>query len=138
MKGISTVIATILMLMITIALAGTAYLYISGTFQQQTGAALDVLDSFCASGTAAADSISVTVENAGTATIGTVTIAAVNPAGAGSGGSPCTIASLTAGTSGSCSINRIAADASGIYQLAVSAPGARTVRGTVSCATAGS
>lgn len=31
MKGISTVVATILMLMITIALAGTAYLYIKGT-----------------------------------------------------------------------------------------------------------
>ncbi len=30
MKGVSTVIATILMLMITIALAGVAYIYISG------------------------------------------------------------------------------------------------------------
>lgn len=32
MKGISAVIATILMLLITIALAGTAYLYITNTF----------------------------------------------------------------------------------------------------------
>ena len=47
MKGISTVIATILMLMITIALAGTAYLYISGSFTTQTQG-LEVVDAFCA------------------------------------------------------------------------------------------
>ncbi|MBI2005166.1 MAG: hypothetical protein HYS80_00180 [Candidatus Aenigmarchaeota archaeon] len=46
MKGISTVIATILMLMITIALAGTAYLYISGAFTQQTQG-LELVDAYC-------------------------------------------------------------------------------------------
>ncbi|MBI1978779.1 MAG: hypothetical protein HYS62_01805 [Candidatus Aenigmarchaeota archaeon] len=46
MKAISTVIATILMLMITIALAGTAYLYISGSFTTQTQG-LEVVDAFC-------------------------------------------------------------------------------------------
>jgi len=52
MKGISTVIATILMLMITIALAGTAYLYISGTFTQQMQG-IDMVDAFCSGGTQA-------------------------------------------------------------------------------------
>jgi flagellin-like protein len=40
MKGVSAVIATILMLMITIALAGTAYLYITGFFGSKTGVVL--------------------------------------------------------------------------------------------------
>ena len=49
MKGISAVIATIMMLVITIALAGVAYLYISGIFTQQTGriVALDESATFC-------------------------------------------------------------------------------------------
>ncbi|MBI2084761.1 MAG: hypothetical protein HYT70_04100 [Candidatus Aenigmarchaeota archaeon] len=52
MKGVSTVVATLLMLMITIALAGTAYLYIAGTFQQQLQG-LDIVDAFCSGGTQA-------------------------------------------------------------------------------------
>lgn len=65
MKGVSTVIATILMLMITIALAGTAYLYISGTFATQTQG-LELVDSFCSAGTTAV----ITLRNAGTNNIG--------------------------------------------------------------------
>ncbi len=42
MKGISTVIATILMLMMTIALAGMAYMYISGIFTSRTGTIVEV------------------------------------------------------------------------------------------------
>lgn len=61
MKGISTVIATILMLMITIGLAGTAYLYISGAFTQQTQG-LEVVDEFCQGGTTA----TITLKNSGT------------------------------------------------------------------------
>ena len=61
MKGISTVIATILMLMITIALAGTAYLYISGAFTSQMQG-LEVVDAFCSGGTQAR----ITFTNLGT------------------------------------------------------------------------
>lgn len=64
MKGISTVIATILMLMITIGLAGTAYLFISGAFQQQTQG-LEVVDAFCSGGTSAR----ITMRNVGTSDI---------------------------------------------------------------------
>lgn len=35
-KGISAIIATILLLLITIALAGTAYMFISGMLQART------------------------------------------------------------------------------------------------------
>ena len=65
MKGISTVIATILMLMITIGLAGTAYLYISGAFTQQTQG-IELVDEFCSGGTSAV----ITFKNSGTNTIG--------------------------------------------------------------------
>ncbi|MEM5807595.1 MAG: archaellin/type IV pilin N-terminal domain-containing protein [Candidatus Aenigmatarchaeota archaeon] len=61
MRGISTVIATILMLMITIALAGTAYLYISGAFTQQLQG-IEAVDQFCAGGTQAR----ITLRNLGT------------------------------------------------------------------------
>jgi len=64
MKGISTVIATILMLMITIALAGTAYLYISGVFTQQTQG-LEIVDAFCVGGKDAV----ITIRNVGTTDI---------------------------------------------------------------------
>lgn len=131
MKGISTVIATILMLMITIALAGTAYLYISGTFTQQTAVVIELQDAICAG-----DPIAVTVMNAGTAQSGVVTVAATAPDGT-SAGTSCTIAALNAGTSGSCSIDRTAAKPIGTYSITVTVSGARPVRGPVSCATVG-
>src|SRR3990170_4230838 len=63
MKGVSTVIATLLMLIITIALAGFAYSYISGIFGTKTGkiVGIDSAASFF-SGTA----ITVALNNDGT------------------------------------------------------------------------
>lgn len=49
MKGISEIIATILMLMITLAISGTAYIFISGAFTQQTQG-LELVDAFCING----------------------------------------------------------------------------------------
>ena len=48
MKGISAVIATLLMLMITVALASTAYMYISGMFGSAKQCIL-VVDKYCTS-----------------------------------------------------------------------------------------
>jgi flagellin-like protein len=59
MKGISTVIATLLMLLITIALAGMAYVYISGVFTGRTSKTIAVIDAGCIAGT----SYYVTVRN---------------------------------------------------------------------------
>ena len=47
MKGVSTVIATILMLMITIALAGVAYIYISGVMKGTAEKQIKVVDVTC-------------------------------------------------------------------------------------------
>ena len=51
MKGVSTVIATILMLMITIALAGVAYIYISGVMKGTAEKQIKVVDVTCTNNT---------------------------------------------------------------------------------------
>jgi flagellin-like protein len=62
MKGISAVIATILMLLITIALAGLAYLYISGMFTGKTGTLVEIDP---AATSCAGTQITVYVKNSG-------------------------------------------------------------------------
>jgi len=74
MKGISAVIATILMLVITIALAGTAYLYISGIFTVQTQA-IEVSDSFCD----ASGNVSMSIRNDGTNPVSSISCLRTNP-----------------------------------------------------------
>ena len=68
MKGISTIVATILMLVITIALAGTAYTYIRGSVSSQMQG-LQITDSSCNSTFAF-----ITLRNVGTTP---VTISAI-------------------------------------------------------------
>lgn len=50
MKGISTVIATLLMLVITVALAITAYGYITGLFTSTTSKTVNLVDAACNAG----------------------------------------------------------------------------------------
>jgi len=71
MRGISTVVATLLMLIMTIALAGLAYSYISGIFTARTAVILTVADTACN-----ATHITVWVKNDGTTSCGTVTFTA--------------------------------------------------------------
>lgn len=63
MKGVSAVIATILMLMITIALAALAYTYISGAFTQATGVVVQI---DATATTCSGSAITVYVRNSGT------------------------------------------------------------------------
>ncbi|MBD3156148.1 MAG: hypothetical protein GF368_05900 [Candidatus Aenigmarchaeota archaeon] len=63
-KGVSAIIATIILLMITIALAGTAYIYMSGMIGGRTNKAISLLDASC-SGT----TITLVVSNDGTVDI---------------------------------------------------------------------
>lgn len=51
-KGISTIIATLLMLVMTIALAGIAYSYISGTFTARASKQIAAIDASCKASTA--------------------------------------------------------------------------------------
>jgi len=121
MKGISAVIATILMLMITIAMAGVAYMYISGIFTQQTGTITDIDESATSclvttitvyvrnSGTIAFDAQKITLSgttSAGgslTPAAGIACVAAATTLNAGGGSLKCT-GTLTGATTGN---NRI-------------------------------
>jgi len=80
MKGISDVIAMLLMLVITIGLVGLAYSYISGVFTAKTAVILEIDpgSTFCINTTHA----QVGVRNAGTSTSGTITIQIFNVTGA--------------------------------------------------------
>ncbi len=131
-KGISTVIATLLMLVITIALAGFAYTYLSGTVQSRTSVVLDFVESTCNG-----DPIFVTVRNDGQTQSGAITVSGTQPDGSTSAGPDCTIGSVNPGTQGSCSINRGAGATAGTYRVRASASGAAPVSGVVFCATAG-
>jgi len=66
MKGVSDIIATILMLIITIGLAGTAYVYISGVMTGRTAKTISLLDASCSGG-----DITVVLSNDGTTDITT-------------------------------------------------------------------
>jgi flagellin-like protein len=75
MKGISAIIATLLMLIITIGLAGLAYSYISGVFTTKTEM-ISLVDSFCSNKEA-----HFVVRNEGTTTIKSNQLSVVNTGG---------------------------------------------------------
>ncbi|MEK6909843.1 MAG: archaellin/type IV pilin N-terminal domain-containing protein [Candidatus Aenigmatarchaeota archaeon] len=79
MKGISEIIATILMLMITLGISGTAYIFISGAFTQQTQG-LEVVDAYCQDGTP--DVVNLIMRNLGTVAMTTSSFVVIqtNPA----------------------------------------------------------
>ena len=79
MKGISEIIATILMLMITLGISGTAYIFISGAFTQQTQG-LELVDAYCQDG--APDVVNIIMRNLGTVAVSTSGFAVIqtNPA----------------------------------------------------------
>ncbi len=64
MKGISAIVATILLLLITIGLATVAYAYFSNLISFRTSKSFQVLSPVCSGGT-----ISLVVSNQGTANI---------------------------------------------------------------------
>ena len=74
MKGISAIIATILMLLITISLAGVAYMYISGTFTTQMQG-IELVDSYCAGST-----VNIVIRNIGTDNVTSLTCTQTVPA----------------------------------------------------------
>ncbi|MCS7123149.1 MAG: archaellin/type IV pilin N-terminal domain-containing protein [Candidatus Aenigmarchaeota archaeon] len=73
MKGVSEVVAMVMMLVITLALAGTAYVFISGAFTRQTQG-VEVVDSYCVGG-----NVTIQYRNVGTATLANVMINRITP-----------------------------------------------------------
>ncbi|MBI2543411.1 MAG: hypothetical protein HYW24_04465 [Candidatus Aenigmarchaeota archaeon] len=63
-KAISTIVATVLILVLTIGMGGAAYVFISGTFSSKTATSFELLD---------AVEDTVTIRNTGTGLISTIT-----------------------------------------------------------------
>jgi FlaG/FlaF family flagellin (archaellin) len=130
MKGISDVIAMLLMLVVTIGLVGLAYSYITGVFTSRTSVVLsiDAANSYCNS-----THLIVAVRNDGTTPSGNVTVVAYNATGTSSS---CTspISSIGAGTFNTCSIQRGAntISGSGYYRVIASTSGS-TAQGMIYC-----
>jgi flagellin-like protein len=128
MKGVSTVIATLLMLVITISLAGLTYAYMSGLFSTQTSVVLQVdAGATSCSGT----TISMFVKNVGTGS-GSVTAYAATtiggtPVQCTGGTNPQTIAA-----GGSATFTCTKTGASGYYALRATASGT-SASGNVYC-----
>ena len=125
MKGVSAVIAIILMLMITIALAGMAYTYMSGVFTAKTAVVLTITDAECKS-----TGVRVWVRNDGTVSSGAVTVTVTTSAG---GTITCTIAApgLAPGAESSCPAGS-ASPGQG-YRTITATAGSARARGSVYC-----
>ena len=132
MKGISAIIATILMLLITIALAGTAYLFITGTFNRYTSVVLGVNGQLttCASSGGA---ITAYVDNNGQNPTGAVSIDLTCPNGT-TIVADCSIATIPAGgtNSTSCARTLCVNQGQGSYTL-VAHSGGSAATGPVAC-----
>ena len=131
-KGISTIIAALLMLIITIALAGFAYTYITGVLTQRISVVLSLeeIATVCNGGT---NAITVGVTNDGTAAIAlsAITLSGTNSAGSAITSAACAASgNLNAGTTVICTNTVTGSD--GTNTIIVSG-GGRTARGTVFC-----
>ncbi|MCC5994348.1 MAG: hypothetical protein LM587_02045 [Candidatus Aenigmarchaeota archaeon] len=128
MKGISDVVAMLLMLVITIGLVGLAYTYISGVFTARTAVVLsiDPSNSYCNS-----THLVVAIRNDGTSASGPITVVAYNATGASVSQSNC-INSVGAGITGECVIDRNPIPGAGIYKVVASTHGS-TASGVIYC-----
>ena len=132
MKGISDVIAILLMLVVTVGLVGLAYSYISGVFTARTAVVLSIVAdaSFCNSTT-----ITVAVRNDGTSPSGTVTLSITAPNGANACSSPAnpTISSIPPGVQSTASCTRVSGQGAGYYRIVATTAGS-SASGMVYCA----
>jgi flagellin-like protein len=131
MKGISAVIATILMLMITIALAGVAYMYISGIFTAKTGVVIE----FDATATSCSGTdITAYLRNTGTiaTTLNLITVSGTTSAGGPITGGACAASGSLNPGAGSLPCSVTLTGTSGTNTLIASGP-TNTARGTVYC-----
>ncbi len=120
------------MLMITLAISGTAYLFINAAFTQQTQG-LDLVDAFCQE--SASDTVNIILRNIGTSAVSTssVTISQTSPAGSVS---PVWVGGVTSINPGTTATVTDVCESSGarscIYRILP--PSGRTLTATVTCA----
>jgi len=130
MRGISDVIAMLLMLVITIGLVGLAYSYISGVFTARTAVVLTVVPeaSSCTSNT-----ITVAVRNDGTTTSGRVTLKITDPNGNNACTSDPSIDYISPGSQETAICTRASTQVAGYYRIVASTSGS-TAQGMIYCA----
>ena len=127
-KGISTVIATLLMLIITIALAGFAYTYLSGVLTAQTAKTVELIGAVdCITGT----SHILTVKNLGTSAITAASEISVTVDGSAA---TCTWSSATLSSGGGISTctTGAAGVSAGSHRIRITGPG-NVLSGTSLC-----
>lgn len=127
MKGVSDIIAMLLMLIITIGLAGLAYSYITGVFTARTAVVL-VIDSVECAGNGG--NITVFVRNDGSSKSGQVTVSVSGDCATSVTCAP--IASISAGGIGSTSCSRTGGT-TGYCSVRASTSGATSQPGSVYC-----
>jgi len=132
MKGISDVIAMLLMLVITIGLVGLAYSYISGVFTARTAVVLSIAPE---ASSCTPTQITVAVRNDGTTASGTVTLSITAPNGANACSNPAnpTISSVPPGQQVTTSCTRASGQGSGYYRVVASTAGS-VAQGMIYCA----
>lgn len=121
MKGVSAVIATILMLMIVIALAGMAYMYLIGMFTARTGKTIDITDAGCRA--LASDGYYVSIKNLDTATA--ITISSDLTARVDGNVAPlagCSSSTIAAGTTVNCNITATGGAAGTFHKVRIIGP----------------
>ena len=130
MKGISDVIAMLLMLVITIGLVGLAYSYISGIFTSKTAVVLSIVPeaSSCTPST-----INIAVRNDGTSASGSVTISVTAPSGANACSNSVSINSIGPGIQQTATCNRVSGQGAGYYKVVATTSGS-TANGIIYCA----
>jgi flagellin-like protein len=74
MKGITPIIAIIVLLLITVAMAGAGWTYLSGYTEGLISKQIDIVDSFCVGG----NQVKIVVKNMGTGTLGTDEIVVID------------------------------------------------------------
>ena len=127
MKAISDIIAVLLMLIITIGLAGLAYSYISGVFTSRTAVTLSIDAAGCSCNTT---HVTVMVRNDGTAKSGTVTVTITDPNGKSASD---TISSIDPGTEQSVSIGRPSGSTGAMYYSVRATTTGSSTSGSVYC-----
>ena len=102
MKGVTPIVAIIILLLITIALAGAAYTYLSGYFQGLTGKVMQMQDFQCIAKTGDTYDVKIIFKNIGTQT--TTLCSGSSPVGANTS-TPATCGDFTITKSGNFGTN---------------------------------
>jgi len=131
MKGVSTIIATILMLVIVISMSAFAYTYMTGIFTRETAVVLSVDDTTSCSGT----TLTVMVDNAGTSTVDAsrVRISGTNANGVAIAEQPCSAAAVTINASSVYQCTNTLTGTPGFNTVKVKDPTGRTRSAAIQC-----